>query len=141
MRVVIDTNVLYSSLRSGSGASFEILSLVRSGTLKPAITAPLVFEYEDALHRQGGLPHLTRDEIAAFLDWFVSRSTHHSVYFLWRPLLTDPKDDMVLEAAVASQADHLVTFNSKDFLDASLVGISAVTPQQLLALLRKVKNR
>jgi hypothetical protein len=35
--------------------------------------------------------------------------------FLWRPLLRDPDDDMVMEAAVNGQADLLVTFKRRDF--------------------------
>jgi predicted nucleic acid-binding protein len=41
------------------------------------------------------------------------------ISFLWRPLLTDPRDDMVLEAAVNGRADLLVTFNQKDFVAAA----------------------
>jgi predicted nucleic acid-binding protein len=37
------------------------------------------------------------------------------IRFLWRPLLSDPADDMVLETAVNGRADLLVTFNQKDF--------------------------
>ena len=41
------------------------------------------------------------------------------ISFLWRSLLTDPRDDMVLEAAVNGRADLLVTFNQKDFVAAA----------------------
>ena len=141
MRVVIDTNVLYASLRSRSGAAFAILSLIRGGGVKPAVTAPLAFEYEDVLQRQGALPHFTADEVSAFLDWFVYRASHHRVHFLWRPFLSDPKDDLVLEAAGAAQTEHLVTFNLKDFAKAPHVGVSAITPARCLELIRKNKNR
>jgi hypothetical protein len=36
------------------------------------------------------------------------------IFFLWRPSLPDPEDDMVLERAVASQAQYIVTYNGKD---------------------------
>jgi hypothetical protein len=35
--------------------------------------------------------------------------------YLWRPLLSDAGDDLVLETAVNGRADALVTFNRRDF--------------------------
>lgn len=135
MLVVFDTNVVISALKSATGASFRLVSFVRGGVLCPAVTAPLVFEYDDVASRAGLLPHLSPSEITGFLDWFVSVSSQHKVHFLWRPLLRDPKDDMVLEAAVAANADYLVTFNTTDFDGASTLGVRVVTPPQLLALI------
>ena len=135
MLAVFDTNVIISALKSTEGASFRLISFVRAGVLRPAVTAPLVFEYDDVASRPGLLPHLSPAEITGFLDWFVSISSQHKVHFLWRPLLRDPKDDMVLEAAVAASADYLVTFNTTDFDGASSLGVRVVTPPQLLALI------
>ena len=36
-------------------------------------------------------------------------------HFLWRPLLRDANDEMVLEAAINGHADGLVTFNHWHF--------------------------
>ena len=130
--VVFDTNVIISALKSATGASFRLIRLVRAGVLRPAVTAPLMFEYDDVASRPGLLPHLSPVEITAFLDWFVSVSSQHKVHFLWRPLLRDPKDDLVLEAAVVANADHLVTHNLSDFDRASSLGVDVITPSQLL---------
>ena len=138
MLVVFDTNVLISALMSATGASFLLIHLVRAGVLRPAVTAPLVFEYDDVASRPGLLPHLSPSEITGFLDWFVSISSQHKVHYLWRPLLRDSKDDMVLEAAVAASADFLVTFNTSDFVGASSLGVRVVTPPQLLKLIPSV---
>ena len=108
---------------------------MRDGVVRSAVTAPLVFEYEDVASRPGMLPHLSPSEITAFLDWFVSVSSQDKVHFLWRPLLRDSKDDMVLEAAAAASADFLVTYNISDFYGASSLGVRVVTPPQLLALI------
>jgi putative PIN family toxin of toxin-antitoxin system len=130
--VVLDTNVIISALKSASGASFQLIRLIRLGKLRPAISAPLLFEYEDATARPGILPHLSASDVGAFLDWFVSVSGHHKVYFLWRPLLKDPKDDMVLEATASAGADYLVTYNTSDFEKAFSIGIRVITPPELL---------
>lgn len=112
--VVLDTNVLISALRSSAGASFQLLLLLRRGVLQPAVTTPLVLEYQDVLSRPGMLLHLSSVEISSFLDWFVSISSGHKVHFLWRPLAPDPKDDLVIEAAIAASADCLITHNVAD---------------------------
>ncbi len=135
MCVVFDTNVIVSALKSATGASFQLILLVRAGVLRPAVTAPLMFEYDDVTRRPGLLPHLSASQIMDFLDWFVSVSSQHEVHFLWRPLLRDPKDDLVLEAAVAASADFLVTYNISDFDHAASLGVRVVTPPQLLALI------
>jgi predicted nucleic acid-binding protein len=59
----------------------------------------------------------------------------HPIYYLWRPFLPDPKDDMVLEVAVASGATHIVTFNHKDLRPAASFGIAVVKPSEFIRLL------
>jgi putative PIN family toxin of toxin-antitoxin system len=138
MRIVIDTNVLLASLRSSSGASFAIVELIDQRRITPVISVPLMFEYEEVLHRPGSIPHLTSGEIDAFLDFIGSLSVEQKIFFLWRPMLIDSDDDMLLELAVAAQADYLVTHNVNDFLPASSeLGIQVVTPGQFL---RKFRN-
>ena len=48
-------------------------------------------------------------------DYIAQVSRHQKIYYLWRPQLKDFKDEMVLDLAVASQADFIVTFNVKIF--------------------------
>jgi len=57
------------------------------------------------------------------------------IYYLWRHVLPDPKDDMVLEVAVASGATHIVTFNQKDFRQAAEFGVCVISPSMFLAIL------
>ena len=57
---------------------------------------------------------------------------HYKIYYLWRPFLRDPKDDMVLELAVASNANSIITYNRADFKGADHFGIKVITPKDLL---------
>ena len=43
-----------------------------------------------------------------------------------RPLLPDPNDDMVVEVAIASRADFIVTHNTRDFVPAKRLGMTTV---------------
>ena len=129
MRVVIDTNVLLASLRSKTGASFAITQLIDQHRVTPVVSVPLMFEYEEVFHRPDSLPHLSPREIDTFLDYFASLAVEQRIFFLWRPLLPDSDDDMVLELAVAAQADYLVTHNVRDFSPApAAFGLRIVTP-------------
>ena len=131
-RVVLDTNVVVAGLRSRRGASFRLLAEVGRGKFEIALSVPLVLEYEDALLRHGSVSGLSRADVDAVLDYFCSVGHLQSIFFLWRPLLPDPKDDLVLELAVAAGCKTVVTFNIRDFRGAEGLGVSAQRPGDFL---------
>ena len=128
----MDTNVLVTALRSQSGASYRMLSLVDSGKFTLGVSVPLVLEYEAATKRHLKAVGLGISDVDAILDYLCRTAEHYKVYYLWRPFLRDPKDDMVLELAVSSNADYIVTYNGADFKGSDQFGIKVVTPKQLL---------
>jgi putative PIN family toxin of toxin-antitoxin system len=133
LQIVIDTNVFLSALRSNKGASFLLLMLVgQSDLFEINLSVPLVLEYEDVAKRPGLVPTLSLQDIDNILDYLCSVARRHPIFFLWRPFLKDPKDDMVLELAVEAQCDYIVTFNRKDFVGSDQFGITVVTPQEFL---------
>lgn len=69
------------------------------------------------------------------IDRIAQVSKQQFIYYLWRGFLPDPKDDMVLEVAVASGASHIITFNHRDLGPASEFGITVIRPSEFLALL------
>lgn len=75
-------------------------------------------------------------QLDTFLNFVCHASIEREIFFRWRPFLTDPDDEMVLELAVACAASHLVTFNKRDFADAERFGISVLTLGEFLAVLR-----
>jgi predicted nucleic acid-binding protein len=109
------------------------LSNCSNGAFQIALTPPLLFEYEDLLFRPGKIPHLSSDEMDAFLVWLTHIALRHRVYYLWRPRLPDPRDDLVLEAALAASAKFIVTFNTKHFRPAESLGILALDPFQFIS--------
>jgi putative PIN family toxin of toxin-antitoxin system len=127
-RVVIDTNILYSGLYSSTGASFQLLQLVRLRQVIPCISVTLAMEYEAVLSSRLQELDLTKDQLNGFLGYFVSIAERVKVFYLWRPGLRDPGDDMVLETAVAASADFIVTHNIRDFTGSARFGVRVVTP-------------
>lgn len=132
MKVVLDTNVLVAGLNSSSGASHAVLRLLLQKRFETIISTSIFFEYEDVLLRKNMIKSLTQHEIHAFLDWFASVSTRTKIYFLWRPSLRDPKDDMFLETAVAGGATYIVTHNLKDYTTAKNFPVRIISPADFL---------
>jgi predicted nucleic acid-binding protein len=72
------------------------------------------------------------------LDGLAALLTPVMPYFLWRPRLRDPDDEMVLDAAVNGGADAIVTFNVNDFLPgAAQFQLEVLTPAEILRRLRR----
>lgn len=113
LKIVIDTNVVVSALRSVNGASNKLMSLIGTGRFKSCISVGLILEYEDVLNRE--IHNLNKDDVKDFLNYICSASEHTKIHYLWRPTLKDPNDDMLLELAVAAQVDYIVTYNIIDF--------------------------
>ncbi len=130
--IVIDTCVLISALRSRNGASFKPLSLIDSKKFSFFLSVPLVLEYEAVAKRMSRNIGLTYLDIEDIIDYLCTVGKHRKVHFLWRPNLKDPSDDFVLELAVESECNYIVTHNIKDFKDIKKFNLKAITPQELL---------
>lgn len=136
---MIDTNVLVAALRSRRGDSYALLSSVGSGRFEHVVTVPLVMEYESVLLRPGVVP-IPPTAAQDVIDYLCATGIRQDVHFLWRPKLPDPRDDMVLEAAVNAGCDAIVTHNLRDFAVAAGLGVGVVTPAQFLNVVKE-KNR
>jgi len=138
-RVVIDTNVLVAALRSRKGASYRLFELIDSGKFHPCISVPLVLEYEAAAKDLIGQIPLRERDIDAVIDYVCKVASHHQIYYLWRPFLRDPKDDMVLELAVTAGCDAIVTYNVNHFEGVEQFGLHVKTARELLRELGALK--
>ena len=130
--MVLDTNVLVAGLRSGLGASYRLLTLVGTGRFTHVVSVALLFEYESAVMRPESGIRLPRPAINDVLDYICAAGDRQQIYFLWRPRLPDPSDDLVLEVAAHGQCDRIVTFNTRDFVGSEQFGIRVETPSQFL---------
>ena len=129
----MDTNVLVAAVRSDAGASRKILEHALDQRYVLLLSVPLMIEYEDVLVRPEHLniAKVSAEDIGILLDALAAVGEGVRLSFLWRPLLKDPEDDMVLETAVNGRADLLVTFNQRHFAAADrLFAIEITTPGQ-----------
>lgn len=133
LQIVVDTNVFLSALRSRRGAAFRLLSLVgRGGRFEINVSVPLVLEYEEVAKRQLRTIGLSSGEVDDIIDYVCLVANRRRIFFLWRPYLKDPKDDMVLELAVEAGCDYIVSYNKRDFAGVEKFGLRVLTPQEFL---------
>jgi putative PIN family toxin of toxin-antitoxin system len=139
---VLDTDVLVAAFRSDSGASRWLLETALAREFELLLSVPLMFEYEAVLTRP---EHLTAsgasaEDVGDVLDGLAAVGRHVRLAFRWRPALSDPNDDMVLETAVNGQAHAIVTFNERDFNPAAgRFGCRVMRPREFLRLLARDK--
>ena len=137
MKIVLDTCVLVAAARSRQGASFELLQLLPDTRFQIALSVALYTEWQAVLSRPEHLPPgLGPDDAFGFVRYLASVAHLQEVYYLWRPFLRDPDDDMVLECAVASSSTYLITHNLRDFRKITELGVEPLTPAEFLDRLR-----
>jgi putative PIN family toxin of toxin-antitoxin system len=133
MRVVLDTNILVAASRSNRGASYRLLQLIPDERFQICLSMPLYLEYLDVLTRpEHLLEGLSERQVVGAVRYLAAQAHLQEIYFHWRPFLSDSKDDMVLELAVAAQAKRVITFNLKDFRGIERFGIVVVKPRDFL---------
>ena len=132
MKIVIDTNVMFSALKSSQGASYKLVSLLLNRRFSIAISVPLIIEYEDVLRRGKLTASITEKDIGDFIDFFCHMGDQQDIFFLWRPFLPDPSDDLVLEVAVAGGCDAIITYNKRHFKNFKKFGLRILDPKEFL---------
>jgi predicted nucleic acid-binding protein len=136
MRLVLDTDVIVSAIRSSKGASAALLLEIgerRHATLLLSVVLALEYEAVCVLPEHRIVTGLTEEEARRFVGTIIAISEPVKVRYSWRPQLHDPGDEMVLEAAINGGADWLVSFNRKHFGNLpERFGIELLSPAEAL---------
>ena len=131
IRVVIDTNVVVSANLVDEGPSAAILSLAIAKKIRMFVSAAVLAEYEEVLHR----PRLKFDHkrieasLAEIRDTAELVQPARSIQEIKR----DEPDNRFLECADAAGAEYIVTGNTKHF-PQTFENIGIVTPRQVLEI-------
>lgn len=138
IKIVMDTNVFVSALRSEGGASRQVLRALFNRRCRGLLSNTLWTEYEDLLGRSVWTDVTTAQEREILLATFAANCDWVKLYYSWRPNLKDEGDNFLIELAVAGGADAIVTYNVKDFKRSELqwTHLKIMTPQQCLETLK-----
>jgi len=118
-RVVFGTNVLFSAI-GWAGTPDKCLDLVRVGRIHGLTCVEILDELAEKLSVKLGLDH---DEVDAVLGSLLAIFEVVPIAGITKEVKADPKDDKVLECAVAGNASHIVLGISRIWLPSNDSGI------------------
>ena len=134
IKAVIDTNIFISSL-IGNGNPSLIIDYLIEKEFRLIISHALIDELFDVLSRPRFKKYFTYDDIKelASLVQSYARITPPGTRL---QICRDPKDDIVLECAVAGEADYIVTGDEDLLCLTSYRNIHIITPAQFIRTLK-----
>lgn len=133
LKLVLDTNVFISGIIFGGNAR-TILNLIIQGKLKLYISDEILSELKDVLQRDKfGFPLKNIYHILNEIDLIselVSPTFHHNI------VERDPKDNIVIDCAVAAGVDYVIT-GDHDLLEMKVFGnIKIISPAGFIKAIR-----
>ena len=140
-RAVLDTDVLVAALRSDRGASRVLLTAALERRYLVLASVPLMLQYESVLTRDEHLAAagVSSADVETLLDAIALVAEPIRISYLWRPVLSDPGDDLVLETAMNGHANAVITFNRRHFEPAAApFGLEILAPADAV---RRLENR
>jgi len=136
IRAVVDTNILIRALIRPQGTVGPVLTHLRDGRYTLLYADPLLDELvaKLALPRIRGKYHLNDEDVETVLAFILLRG---ELVVPQRRITVcrDPKDDIVLEVAVAGQADFIVTGDNDLLVLHPFEGIPIVGSAEFLKTL------
>jgi putative PIN family toxin of toxin-antitoxin system len=132
LKAVVDTNVLISGI-FWRGAPFEVLDAWQQRRFDLAISSPILHEYQRVFN-EIGVKHSV-PAIGHILELIALHSEMVQPVSFAKPVCADPDDDKFLEAAIAAEADYVVSGDAALLTLKHYRGIDIVKPSQFLNLL------
>ncbi|MEI9892437.1 MAG: PIN domain-containing protein [Chthoniobacter sp.] len=135
LRAVMDTNVLYSALRSSLGASFDVFLALRLDRWRAVLSNHLLHEYEEILKVHAAEIGLSLAEIDTLLDAICARAEEWQLAPGWIPILPDPDDEPLVQLAYDSNCRRIITYNLRDLAPARALGVEVLRPREFTGML------
>lgn len=131
---VLDTNVLVSGFTNRRGASGQLLQLWLADAYDLIISVAILEETVRTFQKPYFRSRMGLAQIAANLDLLRRRAFLTPITRPVHGVATHPEDDLILAAAVSSQADYLVTGDTQLQALRAYLGITVLSPSAFLQL-------
>ena len=133
IKIVIDTN-LFVSLLIGKKMG-ELKQIIASAQFQIVVSEALIEEIREVSHRPKFVRYFNLDQVEAFLDFLTGISVAYELHEI-PSRCRDPKDDFLLELAIVSESEFLLTGDA-DLLEINRIGACKIlTVQDFLLLLQ-----
>ena len=136
---VLDSTVLVSAFLTPGGAADALVDQARAGRITGAVAEEILGETARVLLTAERIrqryPYADAD-VQDYLQSIRQAALIVSDLPLLSGLVRDPNDDMVLACAVAAEASHVVTRDHDLLSLQTYEGITIMSPEALLAMLR-----
>ncbi len=129
-KVIIDTNVIVSSLIQKNYPYFIVKELFFGDKIQVCISEELFKEYLDVLYRPKFSRFVDFVENAKDLLEEIGLKAHYYTPTIKLDIISDSDDNMILELADKSEADFIITGNTSDFIMDSYKRTKIVTPKE-----------
>jgi predicted nucleic acid-binding protein len=124
-----------AALRSRRGAGSKLFSMLKNPKWQNNISPALFLEYEEKSKQFGGQLGYSLADIDLILDVIAAESNCWRISIVRQPLLQDPDDDFTLDLARTADAQYILTYNVRNFVQAASWGIKVLPPGDFLKLL------
>ena len=112
IKVVLDTNIIVSAIVFG-GKPRDIIYLIQEGKVQAFVSSSILYELKEVLTKKFNFNDEKLSEVEDLINKnFVSVSPKDSL----KMIKSYPIDNKILEVAVESKADYLITGDKKHIL-------------------------
>lgn len=138
MRVVLDTNVWLSAI-FWKGEASKIIESSLDKKFRLIITQDIISEIIEVLNREGKFKKFILDRKQAIEDLIrtiLSLSTLVDTISKLQLIKEDPKDNIILEAALDGKADYIVSYDKHVLNMIEFRGIRILEPGEFIKLIK-----
>ncbi len=135
-KVILDTNIIISAFLKAESNPALILVLGLEGSLTVCLSETIWQEYRGVLRRKK-FQGLDQESLEKILSVIKQQALWVSPRIAVNILSRDPADNKFLECALESQADYLITGNTRHFPLKKFHSTQIINPRHFIDLIGK----
>ena len=135
MKITLDTNFLISATQWDNSVAFKLLKRLLEANIKIFTTKDILDEFSEVLQRDF---KYNKEETTNILEEILVFVNIIEAQEKIKIVKDDPDDDKIIECAIASNSNYLVTYDRHLLKIKKYKSIKIITPEEMLKL--KIKQ-